>query len=253
MPTTSNPAIRNLLTLDGAVSPAGPVRSGEASPAVAADRPITLDDIVVKTLAVFAVLVASAFLTVFLELGYLALPALFAGLGLGIFLALRPRPSAAPALLYAAVEGIVLGEATQLFDALHPGIGTQAVLGTGCVFAGMLAAYRTRKVRIGAKVTRWAVGAALGLLVLLVAELVAWWGFGADLGLRDGGVLAFGVSVLMVAAASFFLLLDFEAADRLLRSGASHRWAWYVAFGLTMTLVWLYLELLRLLSYLRWW
>ncbi|MGY5128705.1 Bax inhibitor-1/YccA family protein [Streptomyces nigrescens] len=253
MPTTSNPAIRNLLTLDGAVSPAGPAGSGGASPAAATDRPITLDDIVVKTLAVFAVLVASAFLTLFLELGFLALPALFAGLGLGIFLSLRPRPSAAPALLFAAVQGIVLGEATQFFDALHPGVGTQAVLGTGCIFAGTLAAYHTRVVRVSAKVTRWAVGAGLGLLVLLLAELVASWGFGADLGLRDGGPLALAVSVVAIAAASFFFLLEFEAANRFLQSGASHRWAWYVAFGLAMTLVWLYLEILRLLSYLRWW
>ncbi|MFE1171221.1 Bax inhibitor-1/YccA family protein [Streptomyces sp. NPDC058773] len=253
MPTTSNPAIRNLLTLDGAVTPAAPAGSGAASRAAVPDRPITLDDIVVKTLTVFGVLVASAFLTVFLDLGFLALPALCAGLGIAVFLSLRPRPGAAPALAFATVQGIVLGEATQFFDALHPGVGTQAVIGTGCVFAGTLAAYRTRRVRVSTKMTRWAVGAALGLLALLVADLVAWWGFGADLGLREGGALAIGVSLVAVAAASFFFLLEFEAASRFLRSGASHRWAWYVAFGLAVTLVWLYLEILRLLSYLRWW
>ncbi|WP_407285947.1 Bax inhibitor-1/YccA family protein [Streptomyces sp. BP-8] len=253
MPTTSNPAIRNLLTLDGAVAPAGPVRSGGAAPSAAPDRPITLDDIVVKTLALLGVLTLSAVLTVFLELGFLALPALLAGLGIGIYLGVRPRPSAGLALLFAAVQGIVLGEATRFFDALHPGVGTQAVLGTGCVFAGALAAYATRVVRVGAKMTRWAVGLAIGLLALSLAELVASAVFGADLGLRDGGVVAVLVGLPAIAAASFFFLVEFEAANRFLQSGASHRWAWYVAFGLAMTLVWLYLELLRLLAYLRWW
>ncbi|MFG2289056.1 Bax inhibitor-1/YccA family protein [Streptomyces sp. NPDC048595] len=253
MPTTSNPAIRNLLTLDGAVAPAGPVRSGGAAPSAAPDRPITLDDIVVKTLAVLGVLTLSAVLTVFLELGFLALPALLVGLGIGIHLGVRPRPSAGPALLFAAVQGIVLGEATRFFDGLHPGVGTQAVLGTGCVFAGALSAYATRVVRVSTKMTRWAVGLAIGLLALSLAELVASAVFGADLGLRDGGVVAVLVGLLAIAAASFFFLVEFEAANRFLQSGASHRWAWYVAFGLAVTLVWLYLELLRLLAYLRWW
>ncbi|UKY49196.1 Bax inhibitor-1/YccA family protein [Streptomyces inhibens] len=253
MATTSNPAIRNLLTLDGAVSPAGTGTSGGTSPAAGRDRPITLDDIVVKTLTVFGVLTTSAFLTVFRQLQFLALPALLIGLGIGIFLAVRPRPSAALALAFAVAQGVVLGEATRFFDGLHPGIGTQAVVGTGCIFAGTLAAYGTRVVRVSAKVTRWAVGTALGLLVLILANLVASWVFGADLGLRDGGILAIVISVAAIAAASFFFLVEFEAANRFLRSGASHRWAWYVAFGLAMTLVWLYLEILRLLSYLRWW
>ncbi|MGW7492042.1 Bax inhibitor-1/YccA family membrane protein [Streptomyces sp. NPDC054786] len=69
----------------------------------------------------------------------------------------------------------------------------------------------------------------------------------------DGGVLAIAVSVVAIAAASYFFLVEFETANRFLQSGASHRWAWYVAFGLAMTLVRLYLEILRLLSYLRWW
>ncbi|MFG2829360.1 Bax inhibitor-1/YccA family protein [Streptomyces sp. NPDC048434] len=253
MPTTSNPAIRNLLTLDGAVAPVGPSTTGGAAGATTTDRPITLDDIVIKTLVVFGVLTASAFLTVFLELGFLALPALLAGLGIGIYLAFRPRPSAALALLYAAAQGVVLGEATQFFDALQPGVGTQAVIGTGCIFAGALAAYHTRVVRVSAKATRWAVGTACGLVVLFLADLLASWVFGADLGLQDGGVPAIAVSVVAIAAASYFFLVEFETANRFLQSGASHRWAWYVAFGLAMTLVWLYLEILRLLSYLRWW
>ncbi|AOP46706.1 Bax inhibitor-1/YccA family membrane protein [Streptomyces lydicus] len=252
MPASSNPAIRHLLTLDGAVAPAAPVRSGGGVRPVAPDRPVTLDDIVVATVSTFVVLVASAVLTVLLGLGFLALPALLAGAGLGIFLAVRPRPGAVPALTFAALQGIVLGEATRFFDGLSPGVGTLAVVGTGCIFAGTLAAYATRRVRIGAKGTRWAVGTVLGLVVLFLADVVAAW-CGVDLGLRDGGVWSFVIGGVAVAAASFFLLVDFESANRFLRSGASYRWAWYVAFALVMTLVWLYLELLRLLSYVKWW
>lgn len=96
--------------------------------------------------------------------------------------------------------------------------------GRSGIFAGALAAYATGRVRIGAKATRWAVGTTLGLVVLFLADPVAAW-CGVDVALWGGGVWSFVISGVAVAAASFFLLVDFEAADRCLRSGASYRWA----------------------------
>ena len=84
------------------------------------------------------------------------------------------------------------------------------------------------------------------MLVNLVAGL-----FGGDLGLRDGGPLAIIFSLVVIGVAAFSLLLDFDMADEAIRRGAPAKFAWYIAFGLLVTVVWLYLEILRLLSYFR--
>ena len=76
-------------------------------------------------------------------------------------------------------------------------------------------------------------------------------GGGAGLGLRDGGMIAIGFSLLCIALAAFSFLIDFDAADQMIRAGAPEKAAWGVALGLTVTLVWLYIEILRLLSYFQ--
>jgi uncharacterized YccA/Bax inhibitor family protein len=73
----------------------------------------------------------------------------------------------------------------------------------------------------------------------------------AGLGLRSGGTIAIIFSLVVIGVAAFSLLLDFDQADRLIRAGAPARMSWYIAFGLMTTLVWLYLEILRLLSYMQ--
>jgi uncharacterized YccA/Bax inhibitor family protein len=75
--------------------------------------------------------------------------------------------------------------------------------------------------------------------------------FGVNMGLRDGGTLAIIFSLAVIGIGAFMLLLDFDMADNMIRSGMSSKWAWYAAFGLMTTLVWLYLEILRLLAYLN--
>ena len=115
----------------------------------------------------------------------------------------------------------------------------------------MLVVYKTGAVRVTPKLTRWIVGALIGVLVLVLANLIAGFFIPGGLGLRDGGPVAIIFSLVVIGVAAFSLLLDFDMADEAIRRGAPAKFAWYIAFGLLVTVVWLYLEILRLLSYFR--
>ncbi len=94
-------------------------------------------------------------------------------------------------------------------------------------------------------------GALIGVVVLMLVNLVAGFFIPGGFGLRDGGPLAIIFSLVVIGVAAFSLLLDFDMADQAVRAGAPAKFAWYIAFGLMTTLVWLYIEILRLLTYLR--
>ena len=94
------------------------------------------------------------------------------------------------------------------------------------------------------------IGATMGYMVLLLVNLGASL-FGANLGLFDGGLLSIGISLFAVGLASLNLVLDFDFIEKGAQQGLPDRYGWLAAFGLMVTLVWLYVEILRLLSYLR--
>jgi uncharacterized YccA/Bax inhibitor family protein len=120
------------------------------------------------------------------------------------------------------------------------------------VFGGMLVVYKTGAIRVTPKLTKWVIGALIGVVGLMLVNLIAALiGGGDGLGLRSGGPIAIIFSLVCIGIAAFSFLLDFDAADQAIRAGAPAKFAWYIAFGLTVTLVWLYLEILRLLSYFR--
>jgi uncharacterized YccA/Bax inhibitor family protein len=182
----------------------------------------------------------------------LALPAVLVGLVLGLVIAFKQIANPAATLAYAAVEGVFLGAISEAFETYFGGgIVMQAVIGTFGVFAGMLVVYKTGAIRVTPKFTRWMIGALVGVLVLMLANIVASFFTAGGLGLRDGGPLAIVFSLVVIGVAAFSLLLDFDAADEAIRRGAPAKFAWYIAFGLLVTVVWLYLEILRLLSYFR--
>ena len=133
---------------------------------------------------------------------------------------------------------------------VYPGIALQAIVGTAGVLIGMLVVYKTGAVRVTPRFTKWLLGAMVGVIVLMLFNLVMSL-FGINTGLRDGGPLAIIFSLVIIGVAAFSLLLDFDQADQAIRAGAPAKFAWYIAFGLMTTLVWLYIEILNLLSYLR--
>ena len=217
-------------------------------------RYMTMDDVVTKTGVAFLVTVLAAAATWALPLSTalaLALPAMIAGLILGLVISFRQIANPAATLAYAAVEGVFLGAISEVFNLRFPGIVTQAVIGTFGVFAGMLVVYKTGAIRVTPKFTRWVVGALIGALVLMVVNMIAYAFVPGGLGLRSGGTLAIVFSLVVIGIGALSLLLDFDMADQAIRRGAPAKFAWYISFGLLVTVVWLYMEILRLLSYFR--
>jgi uncharacterized YccA/Bax inhibitor family protein len=217
-------------------------------------RYLTMDDVVTKTGLTFLVTVVAAAGIWALpgSTGWaLALPAILVGLVLGLVISFKMISNPVATLAYAAVEGVFLGAISEAFDMRWPGIVIQAVIGTLGVFAGMLVVYKTGAIRVTPKFTRWIVGALIGVLVLVVVNLIASFITPGGLGLRDGGPVAIIFSLVVIGVGALSLLLDFDMADEAIRRGAPAKFAWYIAFGLLVTVVWLYLEILRLLSYFR--
>ena len=241
---------------------------GEAAP-VAADlqdmynRPsyapptpqyLTLDDVVVKTAACLGVLGAAAAVAWVFELGALGIVGALVGFVLAMIISFRQSTSPALILSYAAAEGVFLGGISQVFNERWPGIVIQAVIGTGAVFGGMLVVYKTGAIRVTPRFTRWLLGALIGVVALMLVNLLAGlFNGGHGIGLRDANNpgLAIAFSILCIGIAAFTFLLDFDMIEKAIRQGAPERFAWYAAFGLVVGLVWLYIEILRLLSYFR--
>ena len=218
-------------------------------------RYMTMDDVVTKTGISFLVTVLAAAATWALpgEAAWgFALPAVLIAFVLGLVIAFKQIANPIATLSYGALYGVALGAISEAFNTVYgDGIVVQALLGTFGVFAGMLVVYKTGAIRVTPKLTRWIIGALVGVLVLVFANLIASFFVPGGLGLRDGGPVAIIFSLVVIGVAAFSLLLDFDMADEAIRRGAPAKFAWYVAFGLLVTVVWLYLEILRLLSYFR--
>ena len=131
------------------------------------------------------------------------------------------------------------------------GVVVQAVLGTMAVFAGVLVAYKAGWIRVNRRFYGFVMAAAIGFVLLMAVNLLfAVFGGGDGLGFRSGGLgIVFGIVGIMLGAC--FLALDFKQVEDGVAYGAPREEAWLAAFGLTMTLVWIYLEFLRLLSILN--
>ena len=256
MRTTSNPAFRNLPAGGYAgfgSAPAGLAgQSGYAGTPTTTERPMTVDDVVTKTGITLAVLVTAAAATWISGLWGLALPAALVGFGLAMVVIFKKTVSPPLILAYAAVEGVFLGGISAIFNAqFGNGIVLNAVVGTAAVFGGMLVVYKTGAVRVTPRFQKWMMGALIGVVGLMLVNLIASFFIDGGLGLRDGSPLAIIFSLVCIGVAAFSFLMDFDAADKAIRAGAPEKFAWYTAFGLTVTLVWLYLEMLRLLSYFQ--
>ena len=237
----------------GAPAPTDPYAA--PSPyARSATRYMTMDDVVTKTGLAFLVTVvfAAAVWALPGTTGWsFAIPAIFVGFGLGLLISFKAIANPAATLAYAAVEGVVLGVVSEAFNTRFPGVVPQAVIGTFGVFAGMLVVYKTGAIRVTPKFTRFLLAALIGVVVLMLANLVAYLWLPTGLGLRSGGPFAIIFSLVVIVVAALSLLQDFAMADEAIRRGAPAKFAWYIAFGLLVTVVWLYLEILRLLSYFR--
>lgn len=173
--------------------------------------------------------------------------------GLVIALATIFRPQWAPrtAPIYAVVEGMALGALSMMLNAAYAGLPMQAVALTFGVFLVMLALYAFRVVTVTQRFRTVMMSAILGVMAFYVINLVMGL-FGVRIAaIHEGGPIGIGISLVTTAIASLALLLDFDRIEEGARAGAPKYMEWFGAFGLIVTLVWLYIELLNLLRKLR--
>lgn len=261
MRSSSNPVFRNLPS-GGYGAPVGftnaqqgmnygqpgTAQAGYAQQGGVAERPITIDDVVTKTAMTIALALVSGALTFWSGMTVLALPGMIVGLIVALVIIFRKKVSPALVVTYSIAEGVFLGAITKVIDGYAHGVATPALLGTFGVFIAMLVVYKTGAIRVTPKLTKWIIGATIGAAVMMLGNLVLSM-FGVESGLRDGGPLSIVFSLIVIGIAAFNFLLDFDSAEQMIRRGLPAKMAWYAAFGLMTTLVWLYLEVLRLASY----
>ncbi|MBP1234669.1 putative YccA/Bax inhibitor family protein [Arthrobacter sp. PvP102] len=224
---------------------AGPAETGR----------MTFDDVIIKTAACLGVLIAGAAVTLFVSMPLASLLMIVGALG-GFVLALvntfKKQPSPALILAYAGLEGLFLGGLTRVLDGMYPGVGLQAVIGTLSVFAVTLLLFKSGKVRATPKAMKFFMIAIAGYALFSVVNLVMMLtGLTTEpFGLRSG-IIGVVIGVLAIGLAAFSLIMDFTSIEEGVRNGAPERFSWTAAFGLTVTLVWLYVEIIRLLAILR--
>lgn len=210
---------------------------------------LTVDDIVMKTGILLGIIVVTGALTWMLAPGLFFVGAI-AGLVLALVNIFKKRVSPGLVMAYAVAEGVFLGGVSKFYEDTYSGLPMQAAVGTAAVFSGVLFAYKSGKLRATPRFTKIVLGGFFGLFGLLILNLLL--GFaGLDVGLRDGGPLAVLFSLAFIGFGAMTFVLDFDQAEKLVAAGVEERESWRVAFGLVVGLVWLYLEILRLLSYFR--
>ena len=270
MRTSSNPAFRNLPTSPGGYARFGDSPAGMGGAAMggagfggpgapnqaagASDRPLTVDDVVQKTALNVLVTIVAGVLTAISGFYVLGLAGGIVGLVLALIIIFKRSTNPALVLTYSAAEGVMLGAITGALESSssnYAGIGLQAILGVLGVFIGMLVVYKTGAIRVTPRLTKMVVGALIGVVILMIANLLIGFFVDGGLGLRDGSPLAYLFSIVCIGIGAFMLLLDFDQADQAVKAGVPAKFAWYLAFGFMTTLVWLYIEILRLLSYIR--
>mgnify|MGYP003365496487 FL=1 len=245
--------------------------------AIETDR-MSVEDTVWKTAGLFAILLVTAAVGWFVTLGGVAapeqnpydqfqpnmLPWIVGALGgfvLAMVISFTSRKKVRPALIfaYAAFEGLFIGGISAFFEVLWPGIVVQATLATVSVVGVTLALFASGKIRASKKATKIFMIAMVGYLVFSLLNLVLMWtgvlpqgqAFGLYSAEIMGIPLGLIIGVLVVIMAAYSLVLDFDQIQQGVRNGAPRKYGWLGAFGIMVTVVWLYVEILRMIAIVR--
>lgn len=236
----------------GIDTPATEVGVGGQQPPVIqpSDKPMTYENTISKTVMLFLIVLAFGAVGWFMPV--LALPAAIIGLVLGLVNAFKKEPSVPLIVLYAVFQGVFLGGISGIFEAQWSGIVSQAIIGTLAVFAVVLLLFRSGKVRTSPRATKMFMVAILGYAAFSVVNVVLMLtGVNSDpWGMRSGWI-GVAIGVLAIVLASYSLVMDFELIQNGVKNRVPEKWAWSAAFGLMVTLIWLYVEILRILAILR--
>ena len=174
----------------------------------------------------------------------------FAGLGIALVLSFKKTISPGLVLAYAVVEGVFVGAMSKYFEAMWPGIVMSAVLGTFAAAVGTLAAYKFFNIQVSDKFRKFTVAAMFGFVGLALFSFVLRL-FGVETGLFGFGPLGLVMSLAGLVIGIFMLILDFDFVERGIEARLPEVESWRAAFGLTVTLIWIYIQLLRILAILR--
>ncbi|MFG2474307.1 Bax inhibitor-1/YccA family protein [Streptomyces fagopyri] len=215
---------------------------------------MTMDDVVMRSAMTLGTVTVGA------VLAWALLPVSSTSYGLAIGSALVAfvlamvqsfKRKASPALIlgYAAFEGVFLGVISEMYNERWSGAPFQAVLGTMAVAGATLLVYKAGWIRVTARYARIGMAIAIAFVVVMAVNLLlVAFGVAGDGGLRSMGPLGAIVGILAILIGAFFLTLDFKQIEDGIAYGAPREEAWLAAFGLTMTLVWIYVEMLRLVA-----
>lgn len=226
------------------------------SPNMAPTSLMTMEGVINKVLAMFAIVVVSAGI-VWFSLPALTSSGLFypiflgsmlVGLGLGLYASLSKQVRKGAMLGYALVQGVFIGSFSAYLNAVYPGIVIQAVIGTLATAGTIFFAWKMGWIKVTDRFMKYMMFALIGYLIFGLINL----GFAlfAGLSIYDSG---FGWIVALIGCglAAFSLAMDFQLISRGINEGAPSEYEWRGAFGLTVTLLWLYVEILRLLAITR--
>jgi uncharacterized YccA/Bax inhibitor family protein len=216
---------------------------------------MSYNDVIMKTLATFGVLLAGAAIGWMVPI--LALPGMIIGLVLALVNIFKKSPSRGLILAYAGFQGLFVGGISAIFNTQWDGIVTQAVFGTLAVVGVTLFLFLNGTLRSSPRMTKIFIVATVGYLVFSLTNfgLMAFGVTEGMFGLRSieffGIPLGFFLGIFVVLLAAYSLVLDFESIKAGVDSGAPAKFGWQAAFGIVVTVVWLYVEILRLLAILR--
>ncbi|WP_165069746.1 Bax inhibitor-1/YccA family protein [Marisediminicola senii] len=216
---------------------------------------MTYEDTIVKTVVSFGILLVGAAVGWFIPV--LALPAALVGFVLALVNIFKKKPSPPLILSYAAVQGVFVGGISGIFESMYPGIAVQAVLATLTVVGVTLALFASGKVRASKRATKIFLIAMVGYAAFSLINFGLMI-FGANtepFGLRSqeifGIPLGLIIGVFVVLLAAYSLVLDFDNVQTGVRRGAPRIYGWSAAFGIMLTVIWLYLEIIRMIAILR--
>lgn len=242
-------------------TPGQPGQPGQAP--AATGGPMTIDSVVQKTAISLGVVILTAAATWIVNpiesgteiediSGLIAIASIgaIAAFVLSLVNSFKRVISPALVLLFCAAEGVALGGISKVFEVQYPGIVMSAVLGTFGAFAGTLAVYKFFNIKVTDKFRRMVIAAMFGMIGISLLELVLSF-FGAEIGLFGNGGIGLVFAVLGLALGVFMLVLDFDFVEQGVANGIPDREGWRAAFAMTVSLVWIYTNLLRILAILR--
>lgn len=219
-----------------------PVLSRSTDYGYVSDSPITYTNVAVKTLFLLGLAAATAVLSI--QNGYFSPGLLIGGMIIGFIAvivgtrSIRLAPYAG--VIYAISEGLVLGVFSGIFEAMYPGIVVTAITTTGLVFVIMLLLFSTRVIKVNQKFASFMVVALMSVIIMSL--------LGVFIPGVFGGSFYTVVVLLSAALSAFFLLLDFQSIQTSVESGMDQKVGWILALGLMVTVVWIYIEMLRILA-----